>query len=1694
METEQEDSNINTIPSTHVESVEPIQSNKKTTNIPIEDIYTDEHFKLNAVERSATCSSVYKLYLLDAHGKPTAIYVFTGNSGPISNDAVFSDTELVEIETNKTEIIYSKQQIHKDDSIRIIKKKCIKEIGENKIAYDEIYLFSTYPDKINLLSFYERVTANYQRQFTYETLCQLLYNLNLETVISTFIKKPNYEYDEIAFLNGFVNLSIPIGQKFTKYNDFLFSANPYSILNDTYVPSTENALITYENQLLLNYNNITNNIIYLCTAPNVFDYAVQHNIPEETIAQLYFPFLAQQGITTKDAFLNIQSNLIKENAKILKSQSFKLYSIIDMFYDMYHSKTTEIPYIEQGIKSFHLILHPEYNAILPLDAIFKNIHATLRIPFIKYNPGIRRENIYRLYSEKVSVSGKKIPYLSKATIMNLSKQIGKSRQISVFVQGSSANDIFIDFDYNGNIHVRADLKATTTKGEIESMLGETVNSVVDDLNVFLEQTGYVIQKFTSLDDRLVEVVDMKFVSTINMENKIIMKNYIGCLTAIFNIIDDNMAKGANLIFKRVNNYKKMDSISMEISKAFRNAYSRIEIIGNLMQNHNLSKDEAIAHIASFLNEHTITQGEFVNKSIDIIDNPGFPTVFKILPFSNTFTIEIQNINHINYIPILNMYVDSFLRMTQQPNSSVVDVSKIKQYCSRLSNIMDESHIENVVLPQAVKPLVKPMLIITENEELDEGIVFHEDDDLDQGIVFDVEDEDEEDDEGIVFEDEDEDEDDEPEEEDDEGIVFDVEDEDQDDEDENDDEGIVFDEDENEDEQDDKEKLTGGEDELLDNAPFKKNKLFFDKMKKNEPTLFLTKSEGKYDSYSRICPTNVNLQPILLTKVEKDKIDKEHPDSYGKALEYGTDPNNPFYYICPRFWCLKTKSSMTEEEVKSGKCGKIIPKDATVIPEGAYVYEFTDDKYHKDNKGNYRQHYPGFKDSKSHPQGYCLPCCFNNWNAPQQVERREQCMKTDASVKITEPTKAQNTQYVVGIDKYPIPQYRWGFLPPSIEMFLGSDHLKAVTKNNYAIIKQNIPVFLRYGVEQSSKHSFLGCLVDIYAHQHGSKKQQNPTVKEFQNILRDAISLDLFLQYHNGSLAAIFQPKRIEETEYYIDTKTQQQCKIDEIVRQKYASTVFYKSIDLRIPAQCDFLNDTIASYENFLKFIQDENSIIDHTYLWDVVCFANPKLFKNGLNLVILRILNNDVTDNVELLCPSNSYSKQLYDPKKETLILLKHDEFYEPIYLYENKTNGIHSIKTFSSKQSNIKNIQYVLQTIQKTTNEKCAPLPSMPYRYHFKTNVVAATLHEDVKSIDYIVVSQIMNYQGKIIGLLVKPTVETKDAILVPCFPSHILQSVKIQYMENKTYSTDYVTTRDALLEINALSQGKILCKPLIKVIDAELIVGILTETNQFVQIQPPHENIFDDGLNVLRSADYLIADKTLNRVSRGDIQRIQTVKKIALESNFYLAFRSTIRVLLNQYENRIDREKIIRFIHHSHYLYKEKLQKIETILRNISKEHFMFVDYDDDLIVKNVKADATDSKDLNLSLYSLNEISACMSRCETKNYCVKEDGKCKLLLPKWHLMSGVNNDKIYFGRLADELLRYKRIHAFMIEPKTFLNITNIDYSIRDDEFIMLQSLLTNEYFDDLVPFQSNDYAKHINYDSAKPVTSHIYQNIVK
>jgi hypothetical protein len=228
----------------------------------------------------------------------------------------------------------------------------------------------------------------------------------------------------------------------------------------------------------------------------------------------------------------------------------------------------------------------------------------------------------------------------------------------------------------------------------------------------------------------------------------------------------------------------------------------------------------------------------------------------------------------------------------------------------------------------------------------------------------------------------------------------------------------------------------------------------------------------------------------------------------------------------------------------------------------------------------------------------------------------------------------------------------------------------------------------------------------------------------------------------------------------------------------------------------------------------------------------------------------------------------------------------------------------------------------------------------------------------------------------------------------------------------------------------------------------------------------NIVDDGLETLEDVNYLMADKVLSLNTSGDIKRIQTMKRISLETQFYGAFRSTLRMLLNDPVHKETRKKVIELIDAIGLPYVKSLRQVEATIKDLTERSVQFIAMSEDV------------------LDSFDSISTCTSNCDKKRYCLFTKGKkCALLLPKTNLINGLDNERTYFSRIADELLRYKRVRLFMLNPKTYLNVTNMEYQIQDDEFIILHSLLTTTYFEDLVPFQKNAFIQHVTYDFANP-----------
>ena len=287
------------------------------------------------------------------------------------------------------------------------------------------------------------------------------------------------------------------------------------------------------------------------------------------------------------------------------------------------------------------------------------------------------------------------------------------------------------------------------------------------------------------------------------------------------------------------------------------------------------------------------------------------------------------------------------------------------------------------------------------------------------------------------------------------------------------------------------------------------------------------------------------------------------------------------------------------------------------------------------------------------------------------------------------------------------------------------------------------------------------------------------------------------------------------------------------------------------------------------------------------------------------------------------------------------------------------------------------------------------------------------------------------------------------------------------------DYSSTK---LFLTTTSKTGILCKPMFKVIEDNLIVGILTETNQFVMIDRPTENIYNDELKIINDNNHIMVDGEISTNTTKDIERELFIKKIKLETNFYNVFRITIKLLLNDPNNYKYREQITQIINNDEILYTEKLTSLINLLKDLTKFNVKFAEGYDDTIIE-----------------ILDEISICYNKenCDDNKFCLTDNKNCMIVIPKKHLINDVDNEKIYYGRVSDELLRYKFIRDFLLKPQVYLSLNKIDYNLKENEIILLDTLLTQEYFEKLIPKKINYYMKNNVFDDIQPNVSIRYDN---
>jgi hypothetical protein len=856
------------------------------------------------------------------------------------------------------------------------------------------------------------------------------------------------------------------------------------------------------------------------------------------------------------------------------------------------------------------------------------------------------------------------------------------------------------------------------------------------------------------------------------------------------------------------------------------------------------------------------------------------------------------------------------------------------------------------------------------------------------------------------------------------------------------------------------------------------------------------------------------QPVILTDTQLEKINEQHPGFLRNedVIKYGSNPDHQFNYICPRYWCLKTNTIINPTDLKevTGKdgkkelvhptCGKVLPKGEKKVKPGYYIYEFYKPKPGKNDS----KKYPGLIPD-SHPDGLCLPCCFDKYNTEGRIKANQKCFgelegkkkkndNEEKEEKKKEPEiERKEDEYIKGPEKFPLDQGRWGYLPTEMQIMLHESNADCQISKSNTNIKENHPCLLRHGTEVNNKQSFIASISDAIFFgkrlpsedgKFTNKIAKVLTIKEMRERIIKSLTIDKFIKYQNGNLVIDFYNSN------------------SQVDISNYSNTKLYSKIDLKKQEDIAYYTKVVSAYENFIKFLSDDDVIIDHTYLWDIVSMPNKYLFPNGVNLVIFQIPDDDITNNIQLLCPTNHYSSEFYEARKPTVILMKKDGYYEPIYSYATNNKKISVTKEFKEYDPTLsKTMRAVFKEIIKPFFDIiCRPLDSMPFVYKAKRPLLLYDLIQKLDKYGYKILKLVLNFNNKVIGVVAKEPELSNKTSFVPCYPSSLDDEIKkdLDYvlMTDLTIWNTYRNTVEFLNKLDKRSKKRkdtpdIPCKPAFKIIEDEHVVGILTNTNQFIQISQPirlDEISADIDIPSINNDNYIINPKANPMVSSEikittdqgvDVERVDYIKKIRLESSFYNVFRNTIRILLNDYENVKIREKIEKEISKEYIIYSEKLKNIDDLLRELVKNKMQFIGDN--------------------NYYKLiNEVSTCIIKdtksCKaTPDLCAVTDGNCNLILPEKNLITNNVNEPIYYGRMSDELIRYTRIKSFMFQPKTYLSFGNVGYNLRDNEIILIESLLTQDYFETLIPAVTNKYITQNSYDEVEPIITQVYENTI-
>lgn len=641
-----------------------------------------------------------------------------------------------------------------------------------------------------------------------------------------------------------------------------------------------------------------------------------------------------------------------------------------------------------------------------------------------------------------------------------------------------------------------------------------------------------------------------------------------------------------------------------------------------------------------------------------------------------------------------------------------------------------------------------------------------------------------------------------------------------------------------------------------------------------------KGDKSQKRYSTVCQWNDRRQPVVVNKTDFEKVKQYHKSI--KYIKTGSSPElqEKNYYICPQVWCPKSKIALTYKDFKE-KYNETCP-DPNVQEKPILL---TNHYWGKGEKGMTREHFPGFLDAFTHPKKLCLPCCFKKEakEGSKNQQKENMCKNQWNNIENDEESVeiVGNEKYIKADIVVPLETSRFGLLPKEINNTIKNNHC-GNGLDGKGLMNDKTDCILRKGVNQKTQ-SFLNALIPLL---------DNPSitsVQSFTDMFQKHVSVERFVGLENGKILKLFINKEydiynkdnftsfikwfLKQSNYIKKFRLFDVAKELALFHKEHPSSSFttkglktYKSV-LR-----EYL--IFNAYIHFIQYITDQTVEKNYQFLIDFVQTETSWLNVNHYNIIVIE---HDISENkTYMVCPFNRDARNAFEYTDKFIIILKQNNYYEPLYHVKVSHGDLQSKSSFLFK--------HAPKGIKKLVNF---------YMQNCSLDELKVSPHDIdilIQTLGYKVKYYVIDYTFRVCGYLLQSNnlfVPVKDKIDVNSLNAEFIYYDEIckykctltaDEIEDVFYKL-YKKTKDTFYKV----------KTVIKAKNSTRIIGVFINNDYFVPIHYIEtedikfiSDILHDDLNIFIDEELVDARKV--RIQR-DLERRKRYQQLVHEINSYI-----------------------------------------------------------------------------------------------------------------------------------------------------------------------------------------------------------------